>query len=45
MESYMGYHKILSFFVKNNEFTGVNFKFLKNKTGISLKCSSIFSSR
>ena len=34
----MGYHKILSFIVKNNVFTGVNFKFLKNKTDIPLKC-------
>tara|TARA_Y100000593_G_C4091466_1_gene228739 strand:- start:181 stop:459 length:279 start_codon:yes stop_codon:yes gene_type:complete len=37
MDSYIGYHKILSFVVKNNEFTGVNFKFLKNKTDIPVR--------
>ena len=37
MGSYMGYHKILSFVVKTNDFTGVNFKFLKNKTDTTVK--------
>ena len=41
MESYTVYHKILSFIVKNNEFTGVNFKFLKNKTDNFAKCTFI----